>query len=278
MTVQEAGEVRVHLHLVSDSTGETVGLVARAAIAQFEGIGAIEHNWPLVRTNVQVEKVLAMVGRNPGMVLYTLVEPELEKILQEGCRKNSIPCIPVLDHVVDALSAHLGLAVDHKPGRQHELDDQYFKRIEAMQFVLVHDDGQSLFDVHLADVILVGVSRSSKTPTCVYLANRGIKAANVPIVPGHRLPNEVLDARESLVVGLTSNPDRLVQIRRNRLSLLSEDKDTDYADLESVREEINQAKKLFNARGWPVIDISRRSIEETAASIMALYRERLQLD
>ncbi len=265
---------RCHLHLISDSTGETVSSVARAVFVQFDDVEPIEHSWSLVRTQSQIDKVLAAIKAQPGIVLYTLVGTELQQSLADGCRILNVPCIPVLDQVINGVSAYLGVDSGHVPGRQHVLDEDYFARIDAMQFVLAHDDGQALHDVHLADVILVGVSRTSKTPTCVYLANRGVRAANVPYVPDLGLPEDVLRAEQSLVVGLTTSPENLVQVRRSRLQSLDQVADTDYVDLDAVRAEVRAAKRLFAAQGWPVIDVARRSIEETATAVLTLYRNR----
>jgi regulator of PEP synthase PpsR (kinase-PPPase family) len=180
----------------------------------------------------------------------------------------------VLDPVIGALASHLGRQSRGLPGQQHLLDNEYFARIDAMTFALNHDDGQSSWGLNDADVVLVGVSRTSKTPTCIYLANRGIKAANVPIVPGVALPPELGEAKRPLVVGLTNDPERLIQVRRNRLSMLHQDESTDYTDIEAVRSEVQQARRLFAQNHWPVIDVSRRSIEETAASILKLLARR----
>ncbi|PPR16307.1 MAG: putative pyruvate, phosphate dikinase regulatory protein [Alphaproteobacteria bacterium MarineAlpha9_Bin7] len=263
-----------HLHLISDSTGETVSTIARAALAQFDGIDVVEHNWSLVRSRNQIEKLLAAIQEYRGIVLYTLVKPELEEVLQKRCRSISVPCVPVLDPVMGALSSFLTRAVQHRPGGQHELDEEYFQRIDAMQFVLGHDDGQSLHDIESADVILTGVSRTSKTPTCFYLANRGLKAANVPFIMSQPFPAEVLSAEKSLVVGLITSPERLVQVRRNRLRQMNEPGLESYVNLESVRDELNEARHFFASRNWPIIDVTRRSIEETAAAVLALYRNR----
>jgi len=264
---------RFHLHLVSDATGETINSVARACIAQFEGIDPIEHVWTLIRTTGQMDKVLAAVAANPGIVLFTIVNDELRSQLREGCRKVQTPCIAVLEPVLGALASFLGLQASGRPGGQHELDAEYFARIDAMTFALAHDDGQSARNYDEADVILVGVSRTSKTPTCIYLANRGIKAANVPIVPGCPVPVELMNARNPLVVGLTKDPGQLIQIRRNRLRLLAQDEQTDYVDPESVREGVAQARRLCAEHNWPVLDVTRRSIEETAAAIIQLLGE-----
>lgn len=261
---------RLDLHLVSDATGETINAVARACLVQFEGVETVEHVWTMVRTRGQMERALAGIAGAPGLVLYTIVNEDLRKVLVDGCRPLQVPCIPVLDPVMGALANHLGLQSRGLSGRQHELDAEYFGRIEAMDFALMHDDGHSSRDYDQADVVLVGVSRTSKTPTCMYLANRSIKAANVPIVPGIALPPELLSARRALIVGLTKDPGQLVQIRRNRLQLLSQDLETDYVDLDAVRREVQAARRICVEHGWPMIDVTRRSIEETAAGIMQM--------
>lgn len=260
-----------HLHLVSDATGETINSVARACLAQFEDdVEPIEHHWSLIRTGRQMAKVLDGIRDTPGLVLFTLVNEELRIALQEGCRKLQVTCIPVLDPVIGALAAFLGRQSRGLPGRQHELDAEYFARIDAMSFALAHDDGQSSWDYNDADVILVGVSRTSKTPTCIYLANRGIKAANVPIVPDCPVPPELMTAKRPLIIGLTKDPNQLIQVRRHRLRLLSQDEETDYVDPERVKKEVLQARRLCGEHGWPIIDVSRRSIEETAATILQM--------
>jgi hypothetical protein len=265
---------RFHLHLVSDATGDTVHSVARACLVQFEGAEAIEHIWSMVRTKSQIERVIAGVEANPGLVLYTLVNETLRQPLVDGCRRAQVPAIPVLDPVIGALGAFLGRQSRGLPGQQHLLDREYFARIDAMTFALAHDDGQSAWGLNEADVILVGVSRTSKTPTCIYLANRGIKAGNVPVVPDMPLPPELFAATRPLIVGLTNDPERLIQVRQNRLSMLHQDDRTDYTDVEAVRREVAQARRLFADRHWPVIDVTRRSIEETAAAILKLLARR----
>ncbi len=265
---------RFHVHLVSDSTGETVHSLARACLVQFEGIEVVEHVWSMVRTRTQIDHVVAGVAANPGVVLFTLVSEQLREPLQRGCRRLGVPAIPVLDPVIAVLASFLGRESRGLPGRQHLLDSEYFGRIDAMTFALNHDDGQALWDLNEADVCLVGVSRTSKTPTALYLANRGIKAANVPIVPGVPPPAELLAAGRPLVVGLTNDPERLIQLRRNRLAMLREDGESDYTDLEAVRREVREARRIFVERRWPVIDVARRSIEETAAAILSLLTRR----
>jgi [pyruvate, water dikinase]-phosphate phosphotransferase / [pyruvate, water dikinase] kinase len=265
---------RFHLHLVSDSTGETVHSVARACLVQFDDVQPVEHVWSMVRTRNQIDRVIAGVEANLGVVLFTLVSDQLRQLLQQGCRRLQVPAIPVLDPVIAALASHLHRESRGVPGKQHLLDNEYFARIDAMTFALNHDDGQSSWGLDDADVVLVGVSRTSKTPTCLYLANRGIKAANVPFVPGVPLPPELMAAKHALIVGLTNDPERLIQLRRNRLSMLHQDETTEYTDLEAVRAEVREARRVFAEHHWQVIDATRRSIEETAATIMKLLARR----
>ncbi len=259
---------RFHLHLVSDATGETINSVARAAISQFEDIEVVEHFWSLVRGKRQIENVLAAIEANPGVVVYTLVDTELRETLENGCRRLNVPVVPVLEPVIAALSDYLGIESHSEPGRQHALDAEYYDRIDAMHFVLTHDDGQSLHNLENADVVLLGVSRTSKTPTCFYLANRGIKAANVPLVPGMPVAPEVEALGNPVVIGLTTTPERLIEVRRNRLRSMQHDQETDYVDLGMVREEVLAARRLFAKHQWPIIEVTRRSIEEVAAEII----------
>jgi [pyruvate, water dikinase]-phosphate phosphotransferase / [pyruvate, water dikinase] kinase len=272
------GVTRFHLHLVSDSTGETVHSVARACLVQFDDAQSVEHVWSMVRTRGQIERVIAGVEANPGVVLFTLVNDTLRQLLQQECRRLQVPTIPVLDPVIAALASYLHRQSRGVPGIQHTLDSEYFARIDAMTFALNHDDGQSSWGLDDADVCLVGVSRTSKTPTCLYLANRGVKAANVPLVPGVPLPPELIDAKLPLIVGLTNDPERLIQLRRNRLSLLHQDDTTEYTDVEAVRAEVREARRIFVEHRWPVIDVTRRSIEETAAAILQLLARRQGID
>lgn len=265
---------RFHLHLVSDSTGDTVHSAARACLVQFDGSQAIEHVWSMIRTRSQIERVITGIESNPGLVLFTLVNDALRQALEEGCRRLQAPAISVLDPIMGALASYLGRQSRGMPGQQHLLDNEYFARIDAMTFAINHDDGQSAWGIDDADVCLVGVSRTSKTPTCLYLANRGIKAANVPFVPGVSLPPELMRASKPLIVGLTNDPERLIQLRRNRLSMLDHNEATDYTDIEAVRTEVREARRIFAEHHWPVIDVTRRSIEETAAAIYKLHVRR----
>jgi len=265
-----------HLHMVSDSTGDTLHMVTRASLVQFDNIEANEHIWNMIRNEEQIQEVLDSLKENPGFVLYTIVDQTLRTLLEDGCRDLKVPCIPILDTVVNALGTYLDIKIHAAPGRQHVLDADYFGRIDAMHFVLNHDDGQSTRTLEEADVIIVGVSRTSKTPTCIYLANRGLKAANVPIVPGCALPTELMMAEKPLIIGLTNDARQLVQIRRNRLRSLGQDQETDYVDIDTVSREIRDAKRLYNKQGWPVIDVTRKSIEEVSANILQLYNRRLE--
>lgn len=267
------GRSYFHLHLVSDSTGETLITVARAVVAQYEGVAAIEHVYPLVRSNTQLERVISEIETAPGIVLYTLVEQDLAHRLEEVCRATGSPHLSVLEPVHALLSSYLGTHSTARPGAQHMLNAEYFKRIDAMNFTLLHDDGHLPHDLDEADVILVGVSRTSKTPTAVYLANRGLKTANIPLVPGVPPPAVLETARKALIVGLVATPERIVQIRQNRLLSLNADDDTSYVDRDAVAEELAASRRLFARNGWPVIDVTRRSIEETAAAIIDLYRD-----
>lgn len=260
-----------HLHLVSDSTGETLNAVAKAACAQFDMGRPLEHFYPLVRNRKQLERALVELAAAPGLVLHTIVNDELRSILETRCRDLGMPSVAVLDPVMSNLASYLGVEESHRIGAQHDLDARYFARIEALNFSMAHDDGQSLATLNQADVVLVGVSRTSKTPTCIYLANRGIRAANIPIVAGVGLPAELHEITHPLIVGLIVNPERLLHIRRNRLLSLHETTETDYVDLEAIRAELVVARKLFAEKGWPVIDVTRRSIEETAAAVLALH-------
>jgi hypothetical protein len=266
--------VYFHVHLVSDSTGETLAGVMRASCAQFDNILPIEHSYFLVRSAKQVERVLREVEEAPGVVMYTIANADLRGRLETRCRELGVPCVAVLDPVLDMLHRYLGLPFNQRIGKGRTLDADYFRRIDALNFAMAHDDGQAAPELKHAEVVLVGVSRTSKTPTCVYLANRGVKAANIPIVPSIPLPSILTEPGGPMVVGLTISPDRLVQVRRNRLASMKESRDLSYADAEEVRAEVRFAQRLFERHGWPVIDVSRRSVEETAAEVLNLLSKR----
>jgi regulator of PEP synthase PpsR (kinase-PPPase family) len=262
-----------HLHLVSDATGETLIAVSRAVTAQFQGVSAIEHVYPLIRNRTQLDRAMSELSISPGIVLYTLVDAELSTELERVCAETGSPALNVLQPVLNLFQSYLGTASTSRPGAQHMLNAEYFKRIDALNFTMVHDDGQLPENLEDADVILLGVSRTSKTPTSIYLANRGIKTANIPLVPGVPVPTALEGLRHPLVVGLLASPERIVQIRQNRLLTLNADQETPYVDRMAVAEEIAHSKRLFQQRGWPVIDVTRRSIEETAAAIIDFYKE-----
>jgi regulator of PEP synthase PpsR (kinase-PPPase family) len=263
-----------HLHLVSDATGETLNTVSRAVCAQFENTEAREHIYALVRNDRQLARAVEQIALNPGVVFFTLVNTALREQLERECARLGLPCVSILDRPVEILGKYLGTEESHRPGGQHEVDARYMERVEAVNFAIHHDDGQGYQNLVSADVVLVGPSRTSKTPTCVYLAIRGVRAANVPFVPNVPLPAQVFELGNTLIVGLWASPERLLQVRRNRLSTMGETRDSDYVDEDVIRAEIQEAKRLFERHGWPAIDVSRRSIEETAATVMNLLAER----
>ena len=269
---------RIHLHLLSDSTGETLEMIAKAALAQFEDADVIRHFWPMVRSRQHLERIVPELLQNPGLVLFTLVDPETRARLEEACRNAALPAVAILDPLTNALEAALGQEAHGRPGRQHMMDEAYFKRVEAIQFTIAHDDGIGWHNWEQADIVLAGVSRTSKTPTSIYLANRGYKVANIPLVVESPPPPTLFSLRNPLVVGLTTMPERLIQIRRNRLLSLNEAAHTPYVDTDRVKDELAFARRIYADNGWPVIDVSRRSIEETAAAVIRLMGERERRD
>jgi regulator of PEP synthase PpsR (kinase-PPPase family) len=267
-----------HIHLVSDATGETLNAIAKAALAQFEGVVVHEHSYALVRSQRQLQRAIEHIRADPGLVFFTLVNPDLRKELIAQCGALGVPVFDVLEGPMSIMRQFLGASETHRPGGQHEMDQRYLERIEALNFTIQHDDGQALETLDEAEVVLVGASRTSKTPTCVYLAIRGVRAANVPLIPTVAPPPQLLAARSALIVGLWASPDRLVQVRRNRLSTLGEGRETDYVDVDAVRAEVATTRKVFEQHDWPSIDVSRRSIEETAAAVLNLLAERREAD
>ena len=264
-----------HLHLVSDATGETLITVARAAAAQYVGVSPIEHLYPMVRSRKQLDHALSEISESPGLVLYTLLEEDLIQVLESKCRDLALPCMSVLGPVLRLFQSYLGAETIHRAGAQHVLNAEYFQRIDALNYTMFHDDGQHTEGLQEADVVLVGISRTSKTPTSIYLANRGIKTGNVPLVPGVQLPTAVEKLARPLVVGLYASPERIVQIRENRLLGLKAHRDDDrYIDKVAVAEEVAFSRRLYATHNWPSIDVTRRSIEETAAAVMRLLSER----
>ena len=265
---------RIHLHLLSDSTGETLENIAKAALAQFDEVDVVKHFWPMVRSEAHLDRILIDVAANPGLVLFTLVNVAMRQKLEARCRALGLPIVAALDAVTDALSGILGQQAKARPGRQHALDAAYFARVEAIQYTIAHDDGLNHHEWEEADIVLAGVSRTSKTPTSIYLANRGYKTANIPLVPESPPPPALYTLKHPMVVGLVTSADRLVQVRRNRLLSLNQAPDTDYVAEDKVKEEIAFARRIFGDNGWPVIDVTRRSIEESAAAIINLFNER----
>jgi [pyruvate, water dikinase]-phosphate phosphotransferase / [pyruvate, water dikinase] kinase len=266
---------RYHLHLLSDSTGETLENIAKAALAQFDGANeVVKHFWPMVRSESHLDRILIDITANPGLVLFTLVNRDTRVKLENRCRLLGLPAVAALDTVTDAFSNMLGQQAQARPGRQHLMDEAYFARVEAIQFTIAHDDGINAQNWEEADIVLAGVSRTSKTPTSIYLANRGYKTANIPIVPESPPPVSLYSLKHPLVVGLITSAERLIQVRRNRLLSLNQAPDTDYVDEDKVKAEVAYARRMFADNGWPVLDVTRRSIEESAAAIINFVNER----
>lgn len=261
---------RVHVYLVSDSTGETVSNVARSALAHFEDLKIEEHLWTLVRTKGQIDKLISSLQKNKGIVLFTIANIEMQEYLREACAKLQILAIPVLAELIDTLSSYLEIKAINQPGRQYTMNEEYFSRINAINFAISHDDGQANFDLKTADIVLVGPSRTSKSPTSMYLSYRGYKTANIPFVGGQKFP-EIIEG--PFVVGLIINPERLIEIRKNRILNMKEINNSSYVDYDQVHQELMEAKKLYQQKNWPTIDVTRKSVEETSANIIKLYNE-----
>ena len=261
-----------HVHLVSDSTGETLVAMMKASTAQFRNATALEHLHALVRSESQMEKTLQDIGAKPGIVLYTLVNEERRKMLESYCAKLNIPAISILDPTLSMLGRYLGSAMISEVGAQRTLDAEYYGRIEALDYAMAHDDGQNVMGLENADIVLLGVSRTSKTPTSIYLANRGYKTGNIPLVPGAPLPTILDEFPNPFIVGLVAAPDRIVQIRQQRLVGLKQNEQTAYIDVDRVRDEMREAKRMFVKKGYKVIDVTRKSIEETSAQIIKAYQ------
>ncbi len=265
---------RLHLHLLSDSTGETLEMIAKAALAQFDDADVTRHFWPMVRSRQHLDRIMEEFKANPGLVLFTLANPDTRALLEDRLRVLGLPHIAALDAVTHALADRLGQEAHSRPGARHVMDQAYFDRVDAIQFTIAHDDGIGWENWEAADILLAGVSRSSKTPTSIYLANRGFKVANIPLVVESPPPPSLFELRNPMVVGLTTAPRRLIEIRRNRLLSLNERTETAYVSEERVEHEVAFARRMFADNGWPVIDVTRRSIEETAAAVIKLYQER----
>ncbi len=264
-----------HLHLVSDSTGETLITVARAVAAQYANVTPVEHVYPLVRSQKQLDRVLDEIEEAPGIVLFTLLEKDLVSRLEDKCKEINVPSLSIIGPVMQLFEAYLGAATTGRVGAQHVLNAEYFKRIDALNYTMMHDDGQHVEGLEEADVVLVGVSRTSKTPTSIYLANRGIRTANVPLVPSIPIPHQLETLTRPLVVSLHATPERLIQVRQNRLLSMGADRSSDtYIDKQAVADEVAFARKLSAKHNWALLDVTRRSIEETAAAVMKLYTDR----
>ena len=263
-----------HLHMISDSTGETLITVARAVAAQYSNVSPVEHVYPLVRSQKQLDRVLAEIEEAPGIVLFTLLEKDLVERLEAKCQEINIPSLSIIGPVMQLFQAYLGTETSRRVGAQHTLNAEYFKRIDALNYTMMHDDGQHVEGLEEADVVLVGVSRTSKTPTSIYLANRGVRTANVPLVPGIPIPHQLEALKKPLVVSLHATPERLIQVRQNRLLGIGKTGDDTYIDRQAVTEEVAFARNLSAKFDWALLDVTRRSIEETAAAIMKLFADR----
>jgi len=264
----------INIHLISDSTGETLISVARAVMSQFESVDSQEFIWPLVRTKSQIEKVKESILQNPGIVLYTILQDDLVELIKNYCYELKLPCVPVLAPIIASFSNYLGMNITNVIGRQHLLDDHYFSRVEAINYTMNHDDGQAHWDLYDADIVIIGVSRTSKSPTSIYLSCRGYKTANIPFVTLETIPNNIFDLKKPLIVGLIINPEKLIQIRQSRLTSLGHEASTDYVDLEAIKKEIAESRKLFAKLNCPVIDVTKKSVEETAVRIIQLLQEK----
>jgi regulator of PEP synthase PpsR (kinase-PPPase family) len=260
-----------HLHLISDSTGETLIAAARAVSSQYQSNEAIEHIHPLIRNQKRLEEAIEAVQAKPGIVLYTISDFEIGEYLETKCREIGVPVVSVLEPIFQSFHSYLGKPTRRIVGAQHALDSEYFSRIDALNFTMLHDDGVIPENIEEADVILLGISRTSKTPTSIYLANRGVKTANIPLVPGMELPEKVITAKHPLIVTLVASTDRIQQVRQNRLlELNASAHSSSYADRASIAEELVNARKLSAKHNWPLVDVSRKSIEEASAKILAL--------
>ena len=262
---------KYNVYLVSDSTGETLDRIFLSLKSQFANFEYNKKEFAFIRTEQQIDKIIKECSEvENSIILYTIVETKLAKYLSNQSQEFSVPCFGVLGNLILSFSKLLNQKAIHKPSAQHVLDEDYYKRIEAIQFTMSHDDGKKVDDINNADVILLGVSRTSKTPTSIYLANRGYKAINIPLVLNHDIPKELRSNKVSCIIGLVADPERLSDIRRNRVAIMKDQKLKDYTDLDSIKKEVEDSKKLFKRNNWPVIDVTRRSVEETAASILKI--------
>lgn len=264
----------IYLHLISHASGELIEMLARNAVAQLDGVEVERRLWKMVRRLGQIPEILAAVGETRGFVLHSIAATDLREAIKEGCQHLAVPCLFSLEPMVHELSSHFDVPIQYRTSTHDVIDEDYYQRIEAMKFALSHDDGVAANDLEGADVVLVGVSRATKTPTCMYLASQGVKAANVPLVPRIPLPDGVMKAEHPLVVGLTLNPTRLANVRAARIRALTASETSDYSDIDVLRNELRDARRLFARKDWPVIDVTERSIEQTAAKVMKLLAKR----
>ena len=267
---------KYNVYLVSDSTGETLDRIFLSIKSQFSNFDYHKKEFVFVRTEQQINKIIEeCVGKSNSIILYTIVETKLAKFITSQSEKNNIPCYGILGTLILNFSKLLNQKAIHKPSAQHVLDEDYYKRMEAIQYTMSHDDGKKTEDLLLADIILLGVSRTSKTPTSIYLANRGFKTINIPLVTNHKLPNELLSSKDNkCIIGLYADPERLSDIRRNRVAMMKEEKIDSYVDVNFIKREVDESKVLFKKYNWPTIDVTRKSVEETAASIIRIYEIR----
>ena len=262
---------KYNVYLVSDSTGETLDRIFLSLKSQFANFDYEKKEFAFVRTEQQIDKIIKECSQiNNSLILYTIVETKLAKYLSNKSEKNNLPCFGILGNLILSFSKLLNQKAIHKPSAQHVLDDDYYQRIEAIQYTMAHDDGKKVEDMNDADVILLGVSRTSKTPTSIYLANRGYKTVNIPLVVDQKIPDGLVTNKKSCIVGLVADPERLSYIRRNRVAIMNDRSLNDYTNLDFIKSEVENSKKLFKKNNWPVIDVTRRSVEETAASILKI--------
>lgn len=263
-----------HLHLVSDATGETLTAMAKAITVLYPEIKSIEHIHPLVRTKRHLNRVCQLIEQQPGIVMHTLINEELGRDIEQFCADLNLPSIGILEPILKIFDSYLGASSKPKIGGQHSLDANYFNRIDALNFTMVHDDGQLPKNLDEADILIIGISRTSKTPTSIYLANRGFKTTNLPLVPSLPVPEILEKPTTCFVVGLIASVDRIVHVRRNRVRELADRNLDDYVDKNAIAQEIAFTRRLCGRHDWPIIDVTRRSIEETAAAIINLYHQR----
>ena len=262
---------KYNVYLVSDSTGETLDRIFLSLKSQFANFDYEKKEFAFVRTEQQIDKIIKECNKSENsLILYTIVETKLAKYIAKQSEINDVPCFGILGNLILSFSKLLNQKAIHKPSAQHVLDADYYKRIEAIQFTMTHDDGKKVDDINNADVILLGVSRTSKTPTSIYLANRGYKTINIPLVPDRKLPENLISNTKACIIGLIADPERLADIRRNRVAIMKDHKIKEYTELEHIKKEVNESKNLFKRNNWPIIDVTRRSVEETAASILKI--------